>query len=181
MSMPAAQWPEAEERIAHVARTRRGRHRDKALASYRRTRALELRAGGMSYQEIAHEVGYAHKGTAHKVIAEALRNREAESVDFLRALEESRLDALQAALWQDACAGNLAAVNAVVQIIDARCKLLGLVPGRRAKELKDSWPCCQGPATVVVRADDCRHAGCQRHGSFGSASPPSIAARADAS
>lgn len=42
MSMPAVQWSEAEERIAHLARTRRGRHRDKALASYRRTRALKF-------------------------------------------------------------------------------------------------------------------------------------------
>ncbi len=74
MSMPAAEWPEAEQRIAEVARTRRGRHRDKALASYRRTRALELRAQGKAYAEIAREVGYANKGTAHKVISQALRH-----------------------------------------------------------------------------------------------------------
>jgi hypothetical protein len=33
MSMPAVEWPEAEQRIAEVARTHRGRHRDRALAS----------------------------------------------------------------------------------------------------------------------------------------------------
>ena len=55
------------------------RHRDKALAAYRRTRALELRAEGGGYAEIAREVGYANKGTAHKVIAEALEARESRT------------------------------------------------------------------------------------------------------
>jgi hypothetical protein len=28
------------------------------------------------------------------------------------------------------------------------------------------WDNCQGPPTVVMRQDDCRHAGCDRHGQF---------------
>ena len=84
-SRVAVEWPEAEQRIAEVARTRRGRHRDKALASYRRTRALELRAQGKGYAEIARSVGYANKGTAHKVIAQALQAREARAMDVLGA------------------------------------------------------------------------------------------------
>ncbi len=97
MSTPAVEWPEAEQRIAEVARTRRGRHRDKALASYRRTRALELRAQGKGYAEIAREVGYANKGTAHKVITQALEAREAEDVDLLRQITLDRLEALHRA------------------------------------------------------------------------------------
>jgi hypothetical protein len=169
MSMPAVEWPEAEKRIAEVARTRRGRHRDRALASYRRTRALELRAGGARYDEIAREVGYANRGTAHKVISQALEAREAATVDFLRQMELARLDALQVSLWDDAMAGDLPSATAVLRIIDARCRLLGLhelVPGRRAKDSKIAWDSCQGPPTVVARPDDCRHVGCYKHGHF---------------
>jgi hypothetical protein len=169
MSMPAPDWPEAEERIARMARTRRGRHRDRALASWRRTRALELRAAGMTYEQIAHEVGYANKGTAHAVIHQALEEREAASVDQLRYLELDRLNAMQVALWRDAVAGKVTAVDAIVKIIDARCRLLGLYQNRRTMDAKASTggrDNCQGPSTVVVRADDCRHKGCERHGRF---------------
>jgi len=50
----------------------RGRHRDRALASWRRTRAIELRAAGLSYDQIAAEVGYTNRGTAHNVVTQAL-------------------------------------------------------------------------------------------------------------
>ncbi len=172
VSIPASEWPQAEQRLAEVARTRRGRHRDKALASYRRTRAVELRAQGKGYAEIARELGYANKGTAHKVIAQALEAREANSVDLLRTLELERLDALHAAIWDAAMAGEVRAVMPLLRIIDARCRLLGLHPQRQGKDPKARWDNCQGPSTVIVRADDCRHAGCPQHGQF---QPPAVA------
>ncbi len=169
MSMPAVEWPEAEQRIAEVARTRRGRHRDKALASYRRTRALELRAQGKGYAEIAREVGYANKGTAHKIISQALEAREAQDVDFLRQTETARLNAMQSALWPEAMAGDVRAAMAILHIIEARCRMWGLLekaPVRGAKDPKDHWDNCQGPPTVIIRQDDCRHTGCDTHGRF---------------
>ncbi len=172
MSIPAGEWSDAEQRIAEIARTRRGRHRDKALASYRRTRAVELRAQGLGYAEIAREVGYANKGTAHKAISQALEAREANNVELLRTLELDRLDAIQAAIWDAAMAGEVRAVRPLLRIIDARCRLLGLHPDRRVKNPKARWDNCQGPSTVIVRADDCRQAGCPQHGQF---QPPAVA------
>ena len=168
MSTPqATDWPEAEQRIAEVARTRRGRHRDKALASYRRTRALELRAEGKGYAEIAREVGYANKGTAHKVIAQALEAREAQDVDFLRLIARDRLEALLRALWPAAITGDVPAAMALMRIIDAECRLLGLYEHRdRKKSPKDKWDNCFGPPTVVINPKDCRHGGCALHGRF---------------
>ncbi len=171
MAMPAVEWPETETRIADVARTRRGRHRDKALASYRRSRALELRARGLTYERIAEEVGYSSRSTAYNVINMALEAREADSVDELRRLELDRLDALHASLWPQAMTGHVPSVLALLRVIDLRTRLMGLAPaggdGKRRPE--DNWPSCHGPATVVVHPDDCRHTGCHRHGSFANA------------
>jgi hypothetical protein len=154
--MPAVEWPETEARMAEVARTKRGRHRDKALASYRRSRALELRARGLSYEEIAREVGYTSRATAHNVITQALESRQAENVEHLRRLELDRLDGMHASLWPRAMDGHVPSVLALLRVIDLRTRLLGLAPagsgGKRRPE--DAWPSCHGPATVVVHPDD---------------------------
>jgi gamma-glutamyl:cysteine ligase YbdK (ATP-grasp superfamily) len=163
--MPATEWPEAEQRIAEIARTRRGRHRDRALASYRRARALELRAQGMDYAAIAEAVGYSHKASAYTAVAKALQAREAEDVDMLRRVVGDRLELLHEALWPKAKAGDVTAVMAVLRVMEEQCRLLGLYSGRK-KDPKDRWPSCHGPATVVVHPDDCRHVGCEKHGSF---------------
>jgi hypothetical protein len=60
------------------------------------------------------------------VVAKALGERLADSIDGLRDLELARLDALQALLWPKAENGDVRAINAVVRIVDKRCRLLGL-------------------------------------------------------
>ena len=48
-----------------------GRHRNRALASARRTRAIERKQQGLTYQQIADELGDANKGTVYRLIQEA--------------------------------------------------------------------------------------------------------------
>lgn len=103
-----------------------GRHRNRALASARRARAVELRTHGWTYQAIATELGYANRGTVHAIVRQALSNQEAENVTSLRDLEVARLDALQASIWAEAMAGDLQAAATVRKIIEARCRVLGL-------------------------------------------------------
>ena len=43
-----------------------------------------------------------------------------------RRLESERLDALQPSLWEKAMGGEITAADQVIQIISARCRLLGL-------------------------------------------------------
>jgi hypothetical protein len=76
-----------------------GRHRNRSLAAARRARAIELRAQGHTYEEIAGELGYANRGTVCHIVSDALNAQTAEAVDTLRSLEVQRLDALQSALW----------------------------------------------------------------------------------
>jgi hypothetical protein len=102
-----------------------GQHRNRAIAQWRKARAVELAIAGASYGAIAAEVGYSHRGTAYKAVHKALAERVAEGVDELRRLEIDRLDVLQAALWPKAMSGDTAAAFVVLKIIEQRVKLLG--------------------------------------------------------
>ncbi len=93
----------------------------------RRLRCVELAATGKTYTQIASEVGFANKSSARKAVVAALASREVDAVDDLRRLEVARLDALQAASWDDALTGDVRAVDRILRIITLRVKLLGLV------------------------------------------------------
>ena len=97
-----------------------------AIAKMKRVRALELVAEGMSYDEVADQVGFRHRGSAFRAVSKALAEREVAGVDEYRSLELARLDRLQAALWDRAMAGDLRAVNVAVRILGQRARLLGL-------------------------------------------------------
>jgi transposase-like protein len=103
-----------------------GRHRNRALAAERRSRAVEMALTGSSYQAIADELGYANRGTVYRLVKNALEDREVETIDELRGLEVDRLDSLQVAIWEDAMTGDARAAAAVLKIMHIRAKLLGL-------------------------------------------------------
>jgi len=103
-----------------------GQHRNRALAAARRAKAVELRTAGLTYDQIAMELGYANRGTVYSVVAEALRAQTLEAVGELRDLEVARLDSLQVAMWQKAMDGDVPSAIAVLRCIMARCRLLGL-------------------------------------------------------
>ncbi len=83
----------------------------------------------------------------HRVVQQTLQAVQTENVAALRAVEVDRLDALQQALWDRALGGNLAAAQAVVRIIEARARVLGLVQTGKPKRAR-----CSQPQTVVVGA-----------------------------
>ena len=107
-----------------------GRHRDRALAAARRVKAVELKTAGLTYAQVAQELGYSSRGTAYNVVTKALRDQTAAAVTDLRDLENARLDALQLALWDAAMTGDITAAIAIVKIVKARVHLNGLEPAR---------------------------------------------------
>lgn len=104
-----------------------GRHRNKALAAARRSRAVELRTQGWSYEAIAEEMGYANRGTVYAIVRQALANQEAEEVQYYRQVEMDRLDRLTFALQESIEAGDVRAITEARRIIEARVRLLGLL------------------------------------------------------
>lgn len=86
-------------------------------------RCLELRLAGLSYQRIADQVGISKPG-AYKATQRALRTH-GELVDpDLLGTASARLDAMLTGLWARARSGNIAAIDRVLKIEEARRDLL---------------------------------------------------------
>ena len=71
----------------------RDRGCNRAVAAWRKAKAVELAVEGHTCDAIARKVGYANRGTAYRVVRQALDERIADNVDELRATEVARLDA----------------------------------------------------------------------------------------
>jgi len=135
-----------------------GRHRDRALASARKCRAIQLKLQSLTYQQIADELGYTSRGTVYKIIKTAQVAQLTGAVEEHLDIEVSRLNALQAAVWPAAMAGDLQALVMAARLIEARCRLLGLIGAAPKRTV------CQQPRTLVVREEDrCRLPGCPDH------------------
>lgn len=101
----------------------------RAATAERRAKAVAMRLAGLDFQTIADRLGYSDRAAAHKDITRAMEANVQEmhrNADVLRQEELDRLNRLQAGLWPAAAAGDPKAVQAVLGIIDRRCKLLGL-------------------------------------------------------
>ncbi|WP_181788189.1 hypothetical protein [Streptomyces phytophilus] len=63
-------------------------------------RAAELRAEGLSYQQIADELDLGNKGSAHRAVRRALRDIAEKPAQAVRDLELRRLDAMYEAVME---------------------------------------------------------------------------------
>jgi hypothetical protein len=113
-------------------------------AALRATQAVQLRAQGLTYEEIASRAGYASRGAAHNAVQRALAEYRQPIIEDARKLEEMRLDMLLASIWpqcfdreetktdkegnekREKKLANLFAVDRVLAIAERRAKLLGL-------------------------------------------------------
>ena len=97
-----------------------------ARLTARRAKAVALRIAGLSYSQIAEQVGYSDKSAARHAVMQSLDGIMVENVERLREVEAMRLDRLQAAVWQRAMSGDDAAIRTALRIIESRARLLGL-------------------------------------------------------
>jgi hypothetical protein len=97
-------------------------------AVQRRTEAVELRVAGLTYREIGERL-QCSTAMAHKIVTEELQRltrERAQAAGTLSQLENERLDRLHTALWPQAAAGDMDAVNTILRLMNRRAKLLGL-------------------------------------------------------
>lgn len=92
----------------------------------RRTRAVQLRKAGATFEQIAQQVGYSDKSAAYNAVQIALQHLEREPAEELLALELARLDEMQLALAQRVRNGDEKAIQAALAVMDRRARYLGL-------------------------------------------------------
>lgn len=88
--------------------------------------AMELRLKGLTYEEIAKQVGYKNRKGAHNAVKRNLEHYLKEPTEELRATEVARLDAALDAIWTRCLNGHLASIGVALRIMERRATLLGL-------------------------------------------------------
>lgn len=99
-------------------------------AAMRAAMALKLRAQKLTYDEIAHQCGYADRGACHKAVQRELERVVVENVEELRREECMMLDTLHSEIWPLAIdkenKSRLFAADRLLTISEHRRKLMGL-------------------------------------------------------
>lgn len=110
-----------------------------------------LRMAGKSWEDIAAEEGYPNGRAAMADVKRYLEEGASMIIESssrqMLALEVSRLDALQSAIWDSAMAGSIPAVKMAMDLIRTRSTLVGLDPEKMAQEGEIA-------RTVVVMGED---------------------------
>lgn len=124
---------------------------DVATMAERPYRAYQMRLAGRGWKDVAEVEGYPSAQAARADVDRYMREGAALVSDWSRkqllTFELDRLDQLQAALWPQAMAGHIPAVNTSLQLVLSRVKLLAL----DQPSAEDS---ATSPRTVVVPTDD---------------------------
>lgn len=93
-----------------------------------RAKAMEFRKAGYQYREISDALGVPIS-TVGRWVKEGMdqwRKQAAKYAEDIVLMEEKRLDRMLAGVWSRAKAGDDAAVDRVIKIMERRAKLLGL-------------------------------------------------------
>lgn len=95
-------------------------------AATKAQRAIELRIGGATLDEIAKSLGYAHRSVAGQAIQRGLKAKVSEAADEYRNLHIVRLEQLYMKFHAQAIQGNRQALEGCLKILLREAKLLGL-------------------------------------------------------
>jgi len=127
--------------------------KSRTLALARQSEAVALFRRGSTFEQIASTVGFANRGTAHRVVTRAYRDQLVEDIDQHRAMEIRRLDAIQAALWECMELGDVCAAKLILEVCRERSKLLGLYdhPPQQARMLVN--PSLGNPGKATLNAE----------------------------
>ena len=113
-----------EAKRDEVARATRGGIIDRAR---RRNRVLELRAAGLTEQQIADQLGMSQPNVG-RTISRALKQwaqKDEENIALIRQMKLFELDQLKRAIWAKALNADLGAVREAVRIIQLQARIAG--------------------------------------------------------
>ena len=127
---------------------------------------VKLRRGGMTWDMIAKQMGYANPSGAHTAYVRACNRIVYEDVTLARQTEIDRLDIAQSRIWNGVLKGDHASITVMVKLIQERAKLLGLYSPVKMEANVTMW---EGDETIDRAVKDL--AELLRFNSEGSASP----------
>jgi hypothetical protein len=91
----------------------------------RHIKAMELRKKGMSYEAIKDELGYKDRGSVQQAVERMLHQMAAEPTRAVRQLTIARYDSIIVAIWQRVIDGDLAAIDRLLKVEEARARVIG--------------------------------------------------------
>ena len=103
-------------------------HPERERAAERRLQAFQLRKAGNTYEAIGEALGVS-KVAAYKLVRRVVESLDSQSqaeAKVYRALQLARLEEALKAIWPQAMAGDLGAVDRVVKILEREAKLMCL-------------------------------------------------------
>jgi predicted transcriptional regulator len=123
-----------------ATRKQRQSAKGSTMTAQRAHRAFELRKLGLSYREIAKELGTSHQTIAKdlKKVFDAYLEQSLEMRAYEVSLEQARLDEMWVSVYTDFKSGNLKAVEQLLKIMERRSKLLGLDIVQTSKQISVS-------------------------------------------
>lgn len=112
--------------LARKRKTRGPSTTTQYLTQEKRRKALELRKGGATYDQIATAVGYADGSGARKAIKKALGAVTQEQATELRVLQVERYNHMLLTIWPKISAGDERAIGAGLAVMDRINDLTGI-------------------------------------------------------
>lgn len=87
---------------------------------------IELRRAGVTWEQIAREVGFKNASGAYKMYQRAAERMVRPDLEEYRDMQLDRLERMHKAVWLRAKDGDLRAIEMALRIGDREAKLLGL-------------------------------------------------------
>jgi len=88
---------------------------------------LKYRKGGLTFDQIAQKLGYAHESGARMAFKRAIERTRDDALNAeMRELHRQRLEVALQAIWPDVTAGDLEAIKVMLKILERDAKLYGL-------------------------------------------------------
>jgi hypothetical protein len=122
-------------------------------AHQKQLRALDLRIGGATFQQIASVLGYADHAGARRAVLSALPKMREEVGKRLRQMELQRLRALWLCMFPLAQRGDTKAAGICIRVLKRRSEMLGLDAPRRLAIKGTVNAQVNGPAFKVYLVD----------------------------
>lgn len=110
----------------------------RAATAERRKKAINLALLGASWDQIAEQLGYADRGSAHKDVQRSLEQNLKEGSangELLRELNRLRLERLLLVALKDALAGDIKAVEASRRLIESINKMYNIGTTMRVEHI----------------------------------------------